>query len=1129
MRKIENIILTIILFSLSLIPLLWLSEHQVVLGYDAVYPLNPQAFLKDRLYSWSSTLGFSMDQSGVQGSLIIHFIDSVPQFLGLPAYWGQRVMMVMWFFTILLSAYIFIIRLEKAGIIKGRYLRYFFPILYTFNFYLLQAWWIIERTKFSLVVATPLILSLIMPMVQKPLTIGSVIKQALYCSIILAILNGGGWGGLALYGGLILILVIFYFFYAVSFYISKRKKDFLLISLFFIIFGISFFLLNAYTFLPLIFTTLGNYKALVSEVGGIDGIIEWTRYLSTNANVLNLLRLEGIPEWYDNTYHSFSFSYLKSIPLILISFLFPILIFLSIFNSREKKETRIFFMVLLVISLVFTAGISKPLGFFYEFLMRFVPGFFIFRSAIYKFGYAYWLSSSLLIGLSLSWLMEMLEKRISNYFWQRITVISIFLLTAGWLIVYHYPYLTGNLFPKNPSNISTRVEIPTYINDFSKWWVKTRSTDKILLLPKLNDIWLFEQYRWNYMSSFPITANYANQGIIENALNLTPNETNLVNKLYDSINSKDHNETDFLSSVLGIRYFLIRKDFYYDIPDQKTDNPSIIESKLMENPNIKKIATFGQWIVYRYSEEKPLFFVSTKAIQTTGTPNLNAYNFTSGKTIFPTIDKNIHEEYPDALMGTLVFPLCLNCEIGREEIPFAVPDPKILLDSPLYDLVTLKNKLLVPKNETIENRVFRLIGETIKMSSQIQSLIILGKGDEFIELAAKKHSDIWQNIFQEFPNIIDHSLNSYQTFYIIDQYLLGELNFFDNIMLTKVAGTRRNAIISLEKTIDTIDKRRNKLNNYINNTSDSEKRYKFDVPITGNYNIRINRQSLVYFDNEKDYTLKFLLDNKIITPQISLLDKYLDLGFSYLTSGKHIFSLYLPDSKNLVGKAYPEKITGRNCFSSLLNNFTTKDYYTLSFTAKNNFDAGFFFFIDHDNGFSPVYTNFIPLAGEQVKDFQVGISPQKIVLDRAANKLRVSFCAVGLDESHYNENIKNLIITKQIIPEIVLSYMPIESALPPDITFKEINQTHYQVAVNNSVDPFYLVFNQRYSPGWQSNTGEHLMADLYSNAWLIDNKGNFTVDITYKPQDLFNKGLLVTISYLIMIFGVLVVVKMKNI
>ena len=113
MSKVEKIIFTVFIFFLSLVPLLWFNENQILLGYDNVFPLNPSAFLLDRMYSWTSTVPFGADQSGSQGSLIIHLIDSIPLFLGFDIQSSQKIVFSLWFFLILFSAYILIVRLEK--------------------------------------------------------------------------------------------------------------------------------------------------------------------------------------------------------------------------------------------------------------------------------------------------------------------------------------------------------------------------------------------------------------------------------------------------------------------------------------------------------------------------------------------------------------------------------------------------------------------------------------------------------------------------------------------------------------------------------------------------------------------------------------------------------------------------------------------------------------------------------------------------------------------------------------------------------------------------------------------------------------------------------------------------------
>ena len=124
--------------------------------------------------------------------------------------------------------------------------------------------------------------------------------------------------------------------------------------------------------------------------------------------------------------------------------------------------------------------------------------------------------------------------------------------------------------------------------DFSKWWSENGKEDRILLLPKLSDSWLYEQYRWGYLSLFPLLKNFGNTGIVENTDLLSSNEYKLLDRLYGAINNSNFSEQELLTSILGIRYFLVRNDFYYDLANQETNNPKEIEDKLKQNPKIDK-------------------------------------------------------------------------------------------------------------------------------------------------------------------------------------------------------------------------------------------------------------------------------------------------------------------------------------------------------------------------------------------------------------------------------------------------------------------------------------------------------------------------------------------------------------
>ena len=78
------------------------------------------------------------------------------------------------------------------------------------------------------------------------------------------------------------------------------------------------------------------------------------------------------------------------------------------------------------------------------------------------------------------------------------------------------------------------------------------------------------------------------------------------------------------------------------------------------------------------------------------------------------------------------------------------------------------------------------------------------------------------------------------------------------------------------------------------------------------------------------------------------------------------------------------------------------------------------------------------------------------------------------------------------------------------ITYKEINPTKYIVNVMNASGPFVLDFKQNFNSGWHiyingtKNNSDHFTADIYNNGWLITQKGNYTIEIVYAPQNEYN-------------------------
>ncbi|MGC8726268.1 MAG: hypothetical protein ACP5RS_06825 [Thermoplasmata archaeon] len=97
------------------------------------------------------------------------------------------------------------------------------------------------------------------------------------------------------------------------------------------------------------------------------------------------------------------------------------------------------------------------------------------------------------------------------------------------------------------------------------------------------------------------------------------------------------------------------------------------------------------------------------------------------------------------------------------------------------------------------------------------------------------------------------------------------------------------------------------------------------------------------------------------------------------------------------------------------------------------------------------------------------------------------------------------------------------------IISREINPTHYIVKINDANGRFILYFKQSYNTGWGlyengvkiNNT--LYIGDLYNCAWLITKKGNFTLEIVYSQQQIYNSIVDISVISLLSILFITVI------
>jgi len=82
---------------------------------------------------------------------------------------------------------------------------------------------------------------------------------------------------------------------------------------------------------------------------------------------------------------------------------------------------------------------------------------------------------------------------------------------------------------------------------------------------------------------------------------------------------------------------------------------------------------------------------------------------------------------------------------------------------------------------------------------------------------------------------------------------------------------------------------------------------------------------------------------------------------------------------------------------------------------------------------------------------------------------------------------------------------------PPEVQYRRISPTHYEVNVRQAKAAHLLVLSESFHPGWkatlrpvaprqQSLPMSHLVANGYANGWWIEAKGDYQLTLEYQPQ-----------------------------
>lgn len=1124
-KKIGIVYLILALVGIWFLTKLWIPSGFVVAGHDSGLALDSGSFLSTRLNAWDGRINFGVDNSPHFGSLVMHSFDYLLSLIAGTVYAGDQLAVFFWISVIFVSAYIFSSTIES---VVGKYFKYIFPVIVTFNFYIFQSIFILERAKYELFSALLIFLALAFKVLTERKK--SIIKYSIIFSVLLSIFNGGGWFGLPLYGGL-LVTGVFLFIFVLFLSFKKKKFDgFKKLTYFYLLSFIFFALLNTYSILPFLSTlkTYG-YEQVVDE-GVIRAGKEWLNYVSRGSSFMNLFKFQGVPDWYlsefsTSTGHAYAELYLNNSWFVLLSFAFPLLAFSSLFFAKRKKEMYLvsFASILLLVSMFFSAGTNSPLGFIYDFVYNKLPGFSIFRSPYYKFGYVYIASFGFLMAYSLSKLIELTKTKFKK------TSALVLLVVLGWFAFHFVIFDPGKVFSWQKDR-STLVQIPQYVNDFGKWIEDNKALNgKILLLPSMESPWMAESYSWGYwsLSTLP-SVTFSEVDFVTNDTNLKGGEGVWVERLYSLLRESNIPAFKKLASKLGIKYLLLRKDFVSSISATYVDTVSVLYQK----GELILIGDFDQWSLFEIPSMsvRPIVYPSNNLIKVSEShfyiskdlANIDDSDYSWIKfEEVETVDEKI-----DGLTKKEFYNLpCQSCHIENLGKYAQRLFDRVLPNSPFYIFKKIAQNKMIDEARDDTSKLNVYLNFTLVKLSEIQMMIDINIDKRSIASALEDMYDYMAEVdsllegSEEMRNNFYFTSRAYEILNPVQKYFRSFVSR-DSFQFEE-EGIRNGTMKVLWEAI-AIKKRFDPLVSQSDLWS-YEKLYRLDGLQEGRYKLIIDKETLPV-----DEFGSPLMPQAIVNTGQKIGVKQTDspkwFETSYFTKTQDVNEIRLSFSKpqnkyffkerNQVD--FPEGQKG--CLVggiSFFNKYKAYRVVVSSSVGRENLKLYVKGNVSSTEEFlrADVLTNV--LLSNPNYPFEYIYVPEQI-----ADSPSIYLC--GNDPGiPFTEKVEVYEISS---PNV---FAEKDTSSPktnlPAIDFERINPSKYKVSAMGTEEPFVLVFSQRFSPLWRltdvdgQSVGKHLSIDGYANGWVLGGKEKYELILEYYPQRYFRYGARVTVVSLVTI------------
>ena len=549
----------------------------------------------------------------------------------------------------------------------------------------------------------------------------------------------------------------------------------------------------------------------------------------------------------------------------------------GIFNTRSARWSIIYLVVF-----VLAKGVASPMGYFYDFGMRYFFPLGVLRNPFEKIGILLPILSSILLVVGLKIIFDFLKTK-NNY----LAIFSLLVIIIP-LFLFSWPMWKGGIFGKidNPAF----VDVPQSYNS-ANLWIKSEilkkfssSPGKILHLPLTTGEAVTYNWEHGYSGLDPNVLLFTSAPSLSHGFNIKQVD-NAMNALYQGFHKPDLVSQEVILRLLqdfNIRYIVLHKDTKWE--GGEFYDPSQTAEVLDSLQFFEKPLKFGELVVYKISDNyfRPKITLSGSFdwISTLKAATFWPWILSDDRTLITDLNKQRKKDLDNLSINTYIFPKASFNSIEASSsatlqlINQLISNPSLdnLWFEPLLKLKEIYRRNNEIQSEETNDKLISASRKILKMLRQFKSTDL------------KEYAKEMRAVFSS-PTL---ALNLYAKEKITSDIFQTHLYVLRKLKATEEADELKNNLI-----------KNNFISSYYSENSVSplpEKQVlKFEISQVANYELL-----LVPAEGENQDKQTVLIDGRLEKLNTKIDGNIISLGEIFLTAGLHEIGLPFSTNKEVI-------------------------------------------------------------------------------------------------------------------------------------------------------------------------------------------------------------------------------------